>query len=566
MTFPSKADYIDTCEMQRLLFSASPSRADLLSLADKGVPVGPCRLYVLRNQSFEFIASVLAPFMRYAGFAPQIAYSDYDDSLSFQAPIEADVVLVWLDFERYLEALPAAEIVAWVLGRMEALRAQTASPILLGLPPRASEALGEIHDGLSAGLAAVPGLHGCDQDAVYQPLGPKFWDLRAMGLTGTRLSNKACIELARMLGFVCLPALLSPRIKAIALDLDNTLYGGVLGEDGSLALALSPAHRKLQETLLDLRERGIFLALVSKNQDEDVVALFDDRQDFPLRLDHVSARSISWRSKPEGLVQIAQALRIGLDAILFVDDNPGELAEVSGELPGVRFIHAASPEETTRALALFPGLHGYRASDEDALRVKDLAHADQRSALRNRLADPNEYLRSLGVALTFHLNPHGLAGRLHALSQKTNQFNTALRRFSEAEVAMYLDSAGHVAVGVGLKDRLSDSGIVGALFGRFIDRTLVIDEVCISCRALGRQIEDVLVAEALRGMILSRPVETVVFATSAGPRNQPALHWLAGFTGAEVAAPSDVSWAWDPVAMASRHEAVPVDVQWNEAL
>ncbi|MFN3428428.1 MAG: HAD-IIIC family phosphatase [Candidatus Sericytochromatia bacterium] len=565
MTSPPRTDYIDRCEMQRLLFAPSPGRAELLALAGKPLPAAPCRLVVLRNQSFEFIASVLEPFMRYAGFDARVTYSDYDDSLSFEVPLEAEAVLVWLDFERYAETMDAPAIATWVLGRMAALRARTASPILLGLPPRASEALEALHDALSAGLSSVPGLHGCDQDPVYRQLGERFWDMRAMRLTGTRLGNAACIALARRLGFICLPALLSPRIKAIALDLDNTLYGGVLGEDGPRGLELSPAHEALHRTLIGLRERGVFLAIVSKNLDEDVVALFAERPDFPLRWEHLSARSVGWGSKHEGIAEIARALRIGPDAVLFVDDNPGELAEVAHALPGVRYVHAASPEETNRALTLFPGLHGYRSSDEDALRVTDLALSGQRAALQARFDDSKAYMRSLGVALTFQLNPHGLAGRLYELSQKTNQFNSGLRRFTEAEVAAYLDGADGAVVAIGLRDRLSDSGVIGAVFGRFVGRALVIDEISISCRALGRQIEDVLVGEALRGMIGARPVDHVRFAASAGPRNQPALQWLARFTGAAVTAP-EVTWAWEPTALVRRLEDVPVEIRWNEAI
>lgn len=551
--------------MQRLLFAPSPGRAELLALAGKPLPAATCRLVVLRNQSFEFVASVLEPFMRYAGFDPRFTYSDYDDSLSFLGPLEGEVILVWLDFERYLDTMGPSAIAAWILDRMAALRARTASPILLGLPPRASEALTELHDALSAGLSSVPGLHGCDQDAVYQQLRERYWDLRAMRLTGTRLSNAACIELARRLGFVWLPALLSPRIKAIALDLDNTLYGGVLGEDGPQGLALSPAHEALHRTLIGLREQGVFLAIVSKNVDEDVAALFAERPDFPLRWEHLSARSVRWGSKHEGIAEVARALRISPDAVLFVDDNPGELAEVAHALPGVRYVHAASPEETNRALMLFPGLHGYRSSDEDALRVSDLALSEERAALQAQFDDPKAYLCSLGVTLTFELNPHGLVGRLHELSQKTNQFNSGLRRFTEAEVAGYTNREDAAAVGVRLRDRLSDSGVVGAVFGRFVGRTLVIDEISISCRALGRQIEDVLVGEALRGMIGARPVEHVRFAASVGSRNQPALQWLARFTGAEVTGP-EVTWAWEPAALASRLGDVPVGIQWNEAI
>jgi FkbH-like protein len=264
--------------------------------------------------------------------------------------------------------------------------------------------------------------------------------------------------------------------------------------------------------------------------------LFSTRKDFPLRWEHFSAAAISWQAKAGGIRQVANKLRIGLDAILFVDDNPGELAAVAAELPTVSTLHAATDATLThRALEFYPGLWAWERTPTDAIRAADLEAETERARLASDVADPMDYLRSLQVKLRIGITPRAHLARLHELSQKTNQFNLNLERLSEVELATLLDAPDHRVAVIGLQDRLSDSGLIGLLIGRLEGDVLCIRELAISCRALGRRLEDLMIAEAVRAVRAELPATRVQFCHRIGPRNAPARDWLARWVGQGLA-------------------------------
>jgi FkbH-like protein len=322
-----------------------------------------------------------------------------------------------------------------------------------------------------------------------------------------------------------------PRIKAVAIDLDHTLFEGVLGEDGE-QVRLTPAHAELHRYVLNLREQGVFLALVSRNEAADAQKLFEARQDFPLQWPHFSATAVSWGSKADGLRQVAKAMRIAEDAVLFVDDNPGELMSVTMELPSVRTVHALPDAAATqRALEYFPGLWAWERSATDALRAADLNAESERTRLATQAMDPLEYLRCLEVRLRIEVSPHQQLTRLHELSQKTNQFNLNLQRLSEVDFSERLNAPDYRIAVIGLSDKLSDSGLIGLVVARREQEVLTIEELTISCRALGRRLEDLMIAEAVQAIREELPASEVKFLHRTAPRNGPARDWLARFVG-----------------------------------
>jgi FkbH-like protein len=556
--------WLHRAEWQPTLFAEEPRRIDLLRLRADW-PCVPFRLRVHRNQAFEFVASVLAPFLAYSGRHAEISYSDYDDSLALRVHDPADVQLLWLNFERYRERLSAAHLAAWLRERLLNLRDSTNAPILVADSPAVDAFAAELNDELQRLAETVPGLRIVTLSGIGTALGQKTFDRRASRVTGMPLSDAACLLAARQLGLVWIRAVLAPRLKAIAVDLDNTLYAGVLAEDGPAALRLSPAHLDLQHKLLWLREQGFFLALASRNEPEDVDRLFAERPDLPLRPEHFSARSVAFRDKAGGIRDVAAALRIAPDAILFLDDNPGELAQVASEVPGVKMLHAADPGLTARALDCYPGLHGYPPGQADGLRVADLAAAEERARSARSARSPEDYIRSLGVVLAFATNKSAHLGRMAELSNKTNQFNTAFLRLTEAEVAKRLADPSCCTVSVALRDRLSDSGVIGAVFVRRDGSTLFVDEIVISCRALGRNIEDVMVTEALRSALRNLPAKEVHFTFRDGRRNDPARNFLARYAGLPPEATS-VSIHWDEAGAAELTQRLPLLVMHEEGV
>jgi len=520
---------LEMLQWQPVLFAEQPRRWDLMKLR-----AGRCsrtlRLRVHRNHGFEATAGPMAPFLAFGNQQAEYLYSDYDDSLNFPFSGPADAEVIWLDYSRYFSRLSAPEFAAWLRGRMLALRELSDSPIVLVNWPEHSSYSDAVR--LCFKDQPVSGLVVGSLEAVRARLETRFFDERMLAVSGTRLSDAASILIARELACRWIPASVAPRLKAVAVDLDHTLFAGVLGEDGPEGVALAPGHRLLQEYLLELRTGGLFLALVSRNNESDVQRLFAQRKDFPLRWEDFSARQIHWGSKAESLARVAEVLRIAVDAILYVDDNPGELASVAQAHPGLRLAHAATdPLLTRRALEYYPGIWSRGDAGADAIRVKDLEVDQERQQVLKEAGSQADYLRSLAVCLVFSLNDRAATRRVHELSQKTNQFNLALKRLSESEVERRFDLPGCKVVTIRLSDRLSDSGVIGALIAREEAEAIVVEELCISCRALGRGLEDTMVAKALSAAWPQWPPKPLLFERATGPRNDPAREWLRHVAG-----------------------------------
>ena len=539
-------------EWQPTLFGA-PSRAALLSMR----PAWACerlRVRVHRNHGFEAVAGAVPAYAAWNCLEFVFSIGAYDDSLAFEQAGDADAELIWLDTQR-LSKLPAAQLGGWIGARLRALRGRTLRPILLLAWPLPPETIAGIES------AAIPGVHVADLEALRLELQGQWEDRRLASLSGTRLGNAACVRVARELACRWLPASLRAPMKAVAVDLDDTLYEGVLGEDGPAGVELAPGHRLLQERLAQLRRQGVLLALISRNELEDVRQLFESRTDFPLRLEDFSAVEVSWGHKPDALRRIAALLRIGTDAMVFVDDNPGELASVASSLHSFTLHARPDGSETVAALDNVAGLWRWKQQAEDAFRAGDLRAAQVRDELAQSSASPGEYLRSLRIRLGYLVNPLDHLARVHELGQKTNQFTLALRRFGEAELAARMKGESAGVVAIRLSDRLSDSGIVAFLVGAWQADTLRIEELCVSCRALGRHLEDPMLARAILLLADGKPIRRVVFDVNPGPRNGPALDWLQRFGGVPpIQARSQPSITLESVAARSDTRDVAVEV------
>ena len=505
-------------EWQSVLFG-TPNRADLAGCT-RPSGLRRVRVRVHRNHGFEAVSSAAIAYAGWNGLEYEWLIGGYDDSLTFAADGASDVDIVWLDTDR-IRHVALDGVGARLGGRLRALRAQTDAPILVLAWPLAGidpERVTELQ---------IPGLHVADLAPIAESLGECWLDIRTASISGTRLSNQACMRVARELACCWLPAAaLAPR-KAIAVDLDGTLYAGVLGEDGPSGVELEAGHRVLQERLVEFREAGILLALVSRNNLHDVEALFRERRDFPLRLSHFSAVEVAWDDKHRALERVAAALRVDCDAMVFVDDNAGELQSVAQTLP-VCTVHAKPDgEQTCAALEHVAGLFRWHASQEDRLRAGDLRASQMRSDLQEASGSADDYLRSLDVRLDFLIGRSAHVLRMAELSAKTNQFNLSLGRMNEAEIARRLDASPSNVIAIRLADRIADSGIVGLLVCSRQGDTLAIDELCISCRALGRRLEDSMITTALLLLAGERAPRKVVFSTRTGLRNEPARRWLA---------------------------------------
>ena len=550
---------------QTVVLAKRPRRLDLLKLA-----MPPARAHftmrVHRNQPFEFIEQNLAPFLSYARLQlDSTIYSAYDDALNFAIDTACDIEIISLDFDRYRNKFDTSELTSWLAERARFLSTQTSAPILVTNFAGTDDYASTVNRELAFAFANIPGVALCDVAAISKALGDDFFDERSVALKATRWSDAATVAIAREFALRWLPAVLLPPVKAVAVDLDATLYGGILGEDGIDGVSLDGGFKELQHHLVSLTERGVFIAGISRNEQSDVEELFARRTDMPLQRSHFSALIANWGDKAESIRTAAAQLRIGTDSIVFLDDNAGELAAVSSQSPEVRGLHAADPRMSMKALDYCPGLFRFATTSEDALRVSDLAANAARDTELANTDDVDRYLRSLQVQIRFRVNHPADFHRMHELSVKTNQFNTAIKRLSENEISQRITKGELIGVAFTLQDRLSESGTVGVVLAKsVVDGVIEIEEICISCRALGRKLEDTMISEAiiLAGGPGARSVR-IQFAT--GPRNQPARDWLTRFAKQQLQEAGVVDVSWDPELIRKHIADSPVEVIVEES-
>ncbi len=300
------------------------------------------------------------------------------------------------------------------------------------------------------------------------------------------------------------------RKKCLILDLDNTLWGGVLGEDGVNGIQLGgeypgKAYSYWQRALLQLSRSGIILALCSKNNESDVQEAWDSNPHMVLKREHFSAMRINWQDKATNINELASELNIGLDSMVFIDDNPAERELVKQLLPQVEV-----PEFPTKPYQLMPFFKQlvdqyfriYTVTKEDLTKTEQYRSNALRRAEQSRFADLDQFLYSLDMQLDIiPADEHNLP-RIAQMTQKTNQFNLTTHRYSEADVQQRLDQGWHIYC-VRVSDRFGDSGITGAMFLQPEgEEEVKIDTLLLSCRILGKGIEDAFVKTVLNLMRL----------------------------------------------------------------
>jgi FkbH-like protein len=293
----------------------------------------------------------------------------------------------------------------------------------------------------------------------------------------------------------------APR-KVLCTDLDNTLWGGVLGEDGADGIATGAAfpgncYLEYQKYLKQLSSRGILLAVVSKNNPADVREAFQTRSaDLALRLDDFVATKISWNEKAQSIRDLAQELSLGYDSFVFVDDNPVECEAIRQQLPEVAVVEApvTEPWRMVERLAEQPFFDAAVVTDEDVNRVGEYKAQAQRAELANRVASREEFLASLGIVCTFQSALLAPLSRAVQLLAKTNQFNLTTRRRSAAGIEEFATAAGGQAIVVRVRDRFGDAGVVGLALAQNRGDSCHIDSLLLSCRVIGRGIESALLA------------------------------------------------------------------------
>ena len=308
-------------------------------------------------------------------------------------------------------------------------------------------------------------------------------------------------RLAQALADIVAVEVCAPR-KCVVVDCDNTLWGGVLGEDGAEGVRIGrsypgSAYREFQLFLAGLRRRGLMLALNSKNNESDVLSFLESSPDVILRPDDFVARRINWRDKASNLVEMAGEINIGLDSMIFIDDSPVECERVRTALPEVQVEQfPANPVDVPEFQAGLMNVDRLRVAIEDIDRTKSIRANARRERLRKETPDMESFIRSLDITLVVDRQNREAIQRISQLTRRTNQFNLTTRRYGVGEVERLMDEG--VVYCMSMRDRFSDYGIIGAaIVSVGCESDWEIDSFMLSCRAFGRRVEDALLASVL---------------------------------------------------------------------
>jgi FkbH-like protein len=287
-------------------------------------------------------------------------------------------------------------------------------------------------------------------------------------------------------------------VKCVVLDLDNTLWGGVIGDDGVHGIALT-AHGdgesfyEFQLFLLELQKRGILLAVCSKNEIENALKPFLEHPEMVLKRDHICVFTANWNDKADNIRQIREQLNIGYDSIVFLDDNPFERNLVRSLLPGV--IVPELPEEPAEYVRAICELNLFETSSfsaEDSQRTEMYRQRAKSQAIQSSFSNVEEYLQSLDMEITVNRFQKEKIGRIAQLLQRSNQFNLTTQRRGEAECEALMHDPDCYPLYAELRDKLGDHGLISIVVARHGEGELVLTDWLMSCRVLTRGVEQFL--------------------------------------------------------------------------
>jgi len=486
-----------------------------------GAPVEPdwpkIRLALTGNYSIQFLARGFPVAMAARGFVAELYESPYNqwraELLQANSPLfgfaPTHVILALSSIELAYGSLRSPQaIVEAVSAAVNAALKSSNAHLLVTLPEPLADEISDnsaayawrraVNDGLRAALAA-PRVTLFDLEPLLRNVGAQVWfDERFYETAKLPFHPDRTPALLGALADA-LAGVIAPRCKLVVVDLDDTLWGGRAGDDGFDGIDLDPAGKgrhflRLQAFLQGLRNKGVLLAIASKNDPATVQEVFAKRPEMMLRPEDFAAMEIHWEPKSSSLAHILDRLKLSTAGVVFLDDNPVERAEVRGRFPDITVPELPEDPAQRVAMLMRSGLFDHRlATAESGARNRMYAQNEARAAAQNVAGDYQEFLR--GLAMVMEGSPLEAAReRVGELIQKTNQFNLTTRRYNWTELS------GVLRHGFGrcyrLADRFGDNGIISVVaVTRDSETDARIDLWLMSCRVLGRKVEEAILAD-----------------------------------------------------------------------
>jgi FkbH-like protein len=487
-------------------------------------------LGLVSNATTDFIVPALQGTGLRHGFAVDVAAAPF--GITFQAALapdlgvlraDPDAILLALDYRAYfadyaLRDKDAEAAVELAIGQLrslvEAFAAGSRATLLLqnivAPPERLFGAFDRRQPGTPAWLAARfddrlvreilgPGVALVDVEALATQVGVADWYDRSQYMTARLPFASDCVPLYAEHVLRLVAAIRGRSRKVLVLDLDNTLWGGVIGDDGIDGIRLGQgdprgeAFLDVQRAVIALRQRGVLLAVCSKNDEAVALKAIREHPEMLLREADFSAFQINWADKATNLEILAQRLALGLESFVFLDDNPFERAQVRQAVPEVLVPELPSdPAAYSRVLMTAGLFEAVTFTSEDRLRVEQYAANVRRETLLAHSRDLGTFLRSLCMQAIFTTGGDVGWSRFAQLINKSNQFNLTTRRYTESEILSLVADSATLALQVRLTDQFGDNGMICAIIAVPDASDWVLDTWVMSCRVLGREVEQMV--------------------------------------------------------------------------
>lgn len=543
---PSLLQEFDTIEdMTASLLRMRESRRARAVQRGAGLPIA-----ITATFTAEPTEPALLHLLEALGLDPRISFSAYNqvfqELLNARSLLSSNtngVNLVLLrveDWFRYATAPPsAAEIdrtLDDLLSALSAFADRCPAPLIVALAPHSPHTvrrlgLGERLQELDARILAATAslrngialdLRRVDED--YRV--PRVWDEERDRLGHLPFTQAAYAAIGAATARRIAQLRFAP-LKVIALDCDNTLWGGVAGDLGPEGVELSAPFLALQRFMVAQAEAGALLCLVSKNDEAAVWDVFDAHPEMPLRREHITAYRINWLPKSENILALAAELSLGLDSFAFVDDNPMEISEVREALPPVLAVHLPPPARIAAFLEHHWAFDRGQVTDEDRRRTQLYADHRAREATRSAASGFGDFLARLELVVELAPPAPSELERTAQLTSRSNQFNANKIERSAAEIDGMCQDPARATQRVRVADRFGDYGLVGLWSAAEQPGRFVCDTFLLSCRVLGRRVEHRMVS-ALAEAALARGLSTVELRFTRAARNAPVLRFLGG--------------------------------------
>jgi len=500
-------------EAQRSLLKLSGNRGETPPKDNSHITTS--HIYIIRNEPFEPYLAHAITCASSIGVDLNLNYSEYDDSLAFtRIPEDSDYAVLWLNWER----IPQTVIDRFFSVDSPISTWAKDSKVYFVLPS-------------DVGTHSVS-----DFESALEKLGwPKdrfIRGVKSLSLENRRVklgyTREELDSISSKVGLQVSSNDSSIKIRALILDLDNTMYRGIYGEDSLDDILIETAHHKLHSELKRLKKSGVLLCIASKNNIEDIDAIFNLNLITELNKDDFAVISGGWESKAASVEKILGDLNFDESYVAFIDDNKRELYEVGNTFPNMICIDGLEPDSVLATFSTVLTFEENSNSDLVAQRNADIRSLQIRSRTFKDKVESESLLAELKTTIKSKLasEPEEF-NRAAELFRKTNQFNLTLNRTTIDDLKSLRSYAG-VAI-ASLADTISDSGQIAALYYSSDEASIEILEFVISCRALGRDAEKYILRSMLQAANLEYANYRVSVNFSLGPKNQPAFQFIQRF-------------------------------------